>query len=266
MHSPFKALFLVSVLATEVALAAPTSAKHQVIPAEPQLAKRTFTVPRIRNVGHIRTPAQAMGRAYRKYGWQMTSPDGAPLVLGSVGDAVGAVAKVSGDLLGSLGGLVNHVGVAFPSSGSSSGSPSGSVGGGLGLGVGSGLFDGSSGKDNAGGASGGASGAASGAAALSGNSYATEVSNVPSNTEVNTTIEASNNILSTSDKAASLNAQSPAAPASANVDTEVGEVIATPAANGAEYLSPVVIGGQTLNLNFDTGSADLYVLSWELQS
>lgn len=38
-----------------------------------------------------------------------------------------------------------------------------------------------------------------------------------------------------------------------------GEGINTPAANDEEYLTPVVIGGQTLKLDFDTGSSDLYV-------
>ena len=36
-----------------------------------------------------------------------------------------------------------------------------------------------------------------------------------------------------------------------------GTVAATPEQYDAEYLSPVTIGGQTLNLDFDTGSADL---------
>jgi hypothetical protein len=36
-----------------------------------------------------------------------------------------------------------------------------------------------------------------------------------------------------------------------------GEVTASPEENESEYLSPVKIGGQQLNLNFDTGSADL---------
>jgi hypothetical protein len=38
-----------------------------------------------------------------------------------------------------------------------------------------------------------------------------------------------------------------------------GSVAANPEQYDAEYLSPVEIGGQTLNLDFDTGSADLYV-------
>lgn len=36
-----------------------------------------------------------------------------------------------------------------------------------------------------------------------------------------------------------------------------GSVTATPAAQDVEYICPVTIGGQTLNLDFDTGSADL---------
>ena len=48
------------------------------------------------------------------------------------------------------------------------------------------------------------------------------------------------------------------ATASASTDDDgSGEVTATPEENESEYLSPVTIGGQKLNLNFDTGSADL---------
>jgi hypothetical protein len=38
-----------------------------------------------------------------------------------------------------------------------------------------------------------------------------------------------------------------------------GEVTATPEDNAALFLAPVDIGGQQLNLDFDTGSSDLYV-------
>jgi aspergillopepsin I len=38
-----------------------------------------------------------------------------------------------------------------------------------------------------------------------------------------------------------------------------GSVTATPEQYDSEYLCPVDIGGETLNLDFDTGSADLYV-------
>ena len=36
-----------------------------------------------------------------------------------------------------------------------------------------------------------------------------------------------------------------------------GSVTTTPEANDAEYLTPVTVGNNTLNLDFDTGSADL---------
>lgn len=40
----------------------------------------------------------------------------------------------------------------------------------------------------------------------------------------------------------------------------LGEVVATPVVHDSQYLCPVTIGGQTLHLNLDTGSSDLYVL------
>ncbi|OQE16136.1 hypothetical protein PENSTE_c025G08130 [Penicillium steckii] len=40
----------------------------------------------------------------------------------------------------------------------------------------------------------------------------------------------------------------------------------TPSSNDEEYLTPVSIGGTTLNLDFDTGSADLWVFSTELST
>ena len=49
------------------------------------------------------------------------------------------------------------------------------------------------------------------------------------------------------------------APVPADVAAAAGQgtVTATPEQYDAEYLCPVEIGGQTLNLDFDTGSADL---------
>ena len=52
-------------------------------------------------------------------------------------------------------------------------------------------------------------------------------------------------------------AASPTTSATSTEDDGSGEVTATPEENESEYLSPVTIGGQKLNLNFDTGSADL---------
>lgn len=43
--------------------------------------------------------------------------------------------------------------------------------------------------------------------------------------------------------------------AAANND---GSVVTTPTQYDSQYLTPVTIGGQQLNLDFDTGSSDLY--------
>ncbi|KAK6362648.1 Type I transmembrane sorting receptor [Orbilia blumenaviensis] len=45
-----------------------------------------------------------------------------------------------------------------------------------------------------------------------------------------------------------------------------GTVIATPVAYDTMYLSPITIGGQTMNMDFDTGSSDLWVFSNQLSS
>jgi len=42
---------------------------------------------------------------------------------------------------------------------------------------------------------------------------------------------------------------------------QTGKVNATPEQYHAEYLCPVTIGGQTLNMDFDTGSSDFWVFS-----
>jgi len=49
-----------------------------------------------------------------------------------------------------------------------------------------------------------------------------------------------------------------AAPSSAG--SENGQVSAASSQNDAEFLSPVTVGGQTLVMNFDTGSSDMYVI------
>ncbi|KAF2020031.1 acid protease [Aaosphaeria arxii CBS 175.79] len=46
--------------------------------------------------------------------------------------------------------------------------------------------------------------------------------------------------------------------------TGSGTVAAVPEENAALFLSPVDVGGQTLNLDFDSGSSDLWVFSTEL--
>jgi hypothetical protein len=47
------------------------------------------------------------------------------------------------------------------------------------------------------------------------------------------------------------------AAAGAAATNQSGTVMATPEQNAALFLSPVDIGGQTLNLDFDSGSSDL---------
>ena len=48
--------------------------------------------------------------------------------------------------------------------------------------------------------------------------------------------------------------------------TDDGTVVANPAQYDSEYIESVSVGGQTLNLDFDTGSSDLWVFSSQLPS
>ncbi|KAF2494086.1 acid protease [Lophium mytilinum] len=57
-----------------------------------------------------------------------------------------------------------------------------------------------------------------------------------------------------------------AAPSTAPASNGTGEVAATPENNDALFLSPVKIGGQTLNMDFDTGSSDLWVFNTALST
>ncbi|KAG8419602.1 hypothetical protein J3458_004458 [Metarhizium acridum] len=45
---------------------------------------------------------------------------------------------------------------------------------------------------------------------------------------------------------------------------QTGSTVADPERNDAEFISPVKIGGQTINLDFDTGSSDLWVFNTQL--
>ncbi|KAJ6119971.1 hypothetical protein N7523_004251 [Penicillium sp. IBT 18751x] len=53
-------------------------------------------------------------------------------------------------------------------------------------------------------------------------------------------------------------------PAVVKAAAESGSAVTTPENDDEEYLTPVNVGGTTLNLDFDTGSADLWVFSSEL--
>ncbi|KAI9052856.1 hypothetical protein LZ554_003129 [Drepanopeziza brunnea f. sp. 'monogermtubi'] len=45
-----------------------------------------------------------------------------------------------------------------------------------------------------------------------------------------------------------------------------GLVTATPEAGDVEYLSPIMVGGQTMNMDFDTGSSDLWMFNTQLNA
>ncbi|OAA67099.1 extracellular aspartic proteinase [Niveomyces insectorum RCEF 264] len=51
---------------------------------------------------------------------------------------------------------------------------------------------------------------------------------------------------------------------SGSESAHAGSVANTPTAGDVEYLAPVTIGGQTLNLDFDTGSSDLWVFNTQM--
>lgn len=57
--------------------------------------------------------------------------------------------------------------------------------------------------------------------------------------------------------AAALSKYGAAVPAGVKAAAESGSAVTTPQNNDEEYLTPVNVGGTTLNLDFDTGSADL---------
>ncbi|RHZ66495.1 pepsin-like aspartic protease [Aspergillus thermomutatus] len=55
-------------------------------------------------------------------------------------------------------------------------------------------------------------------------------------------------------------------PQSVKAAASSGSAVTTPEQYDTEYLTPVNVGGTTLNLDFDTGSADLWVFSSELSA
>ena len=76
----------------------------------------------------------------------------------------------------------------------------------------------------------------------------------------------SSNVGSYSDWSSSNSARPTSSGGSPADGSEEGEVTATPEENESQYLAPVKIGGQSLNINLDTGSADLWVYSNRLSS
>ncbi|KAK5132526.1 hypothetical protein LTR08_008910 [Meristemomyces frigidus] len=68
-------------------------------------------------------------------------------------------------------------------------------------------------------------------------------------------------MMKTYNKYAKIGAVAPANVVSAAAAVQSGQVAANPESYDESYLCPVTIGGQSLNLDFDTGSADLWVFS-----
>ncbi|TKA71063.1 hypothetical protein B0A55_07231 [Friedmanniomyces simplex] len=68
-------------------------------------------------------------------------------------------------------------------------------------------------------------------------------------------------MMKTYNKYARVGAVAPSAVVDAAAAAQSGEVAANPEQYDESYLCPVTVGGQTLNLDFDTGSADLWVFS-----
>jgi hypothetical protein len=56
------------------------------------------------------------------------------------------------------------------------------------------------------------------------------------------------------------------ASAATNSTSGTGIVTATPEQGDVEYLSPISIGGQTMNMDFDSGSSDLWVFNTQLST
>ena len=66
-------------------------------------------------------------------------------------------------------------------------------------------------------------------------------------------------MMKTYEKYAVIGAVAPANVVSAAAAVQSGEVVATPSSYDESYICPVTVGSQTLHLDFDTGSSDLYV-------
>ena len=64
-------------------------------------------------------------------------------------------------------------------------------------------------------------------------------------------------MMSTYQKYSRIGATPPSDVVSAAAAAQSGSVTASPTSEDSSYLCPVSVGGQTLNLDFDTGSSDL---------
>ena len=238
MHSAIT-LIIVAIMAT-IVLAAPTPTKT--------LMKRSFAVPA---KGHTKlSPSEAMKRAARKYGFQISFDTPEDSIHNIFDSEYGNPASA----LPSWFNLPSSIVWVFPS-GSAQAYPSA---------VSSAIAFSSSAVPLS--SSYAPISFSSGAPS---SSYAAPISSVPASSMPASSMPASS-VPASSVPASSVPASS-APPAASSAPPSSGgngkgEVSASPEQNDSEYLSPVTIGGQKLNLDFDTGSADLWVYSTRMPS
>lgn len=242
------------------------------------IQKRSFKIRRHpRPLHHQRNGHQAMLNAYNKWGFDLgslglgnpSSSDGSDSSAGSSSTTTpqtsdSSQSSGSSNPFGWLDPLFggSSSGSSGQSSGSSSGSSSSSGSGqssgsssssGSGQSQGSGQSSGSSGS--------GSGSGSSGPSASSAQPFGANPSSQP------TTTSATSQPVETSSVPQS--SQSPSTGSSGSGSSgsgETAEVDAVPESGDSAYLEAVSIGGQTLNLDFDTGSADLWVFNTQLPS
>ncbi|PNS18363.1 Vacuolar protease A [Sphaceloma murrayae] len=262
-----------------VALAAPAPAPA---PANTlhTLHKRSFKVERFRNANATRDPKTAMRKAFEKHGMHLIilNPDDSSASSASASDSSSSFGTTSGSSgLDSFG-----EGSGFPSFGSSTGT--GATGTSSGRGAAfrswlSSIFASATAVPDPGNGSGSAgSGSDEPAPApaepsavpssdpsssASSNAAFPTRTRLPTHRPTSIVPSASSTLPPASSTVPSANSTVPsassAAPPSGTGSGEKGEATTSPESNGAFYLTPVQVGGQTLNLNLDTGSADLWV-------
>lgn len=249
-----RTLILLAATLAVVALAAPTPTSQQASKrwnfgfsfGGSSTAKHSFKSSTRGHRGN-RDPRTELSRVYSKFHWSIELPWSATLLDFSFPQGQAGGADQSYD---------------FPSTGSSSGSSDGS-------------FGSSSGSSSSDGSSDGSYSSSSGSSSPDDSSYGSSDGSIgTSPTDVPEPVQTFSTAFVTASAAApdtyatesyaavvptgTSAATAPSSTASASSDDDgSGEVTATPEENESEYLSPVTIGGQKLNLNFDTGSADL---------